>query len=113
MLEGNKDDDTMTEPPQPETSEQLRCLFGCGTFANRSSLTRYVKRVHDFKNSFFCPACKHLGLGEVGIESDPCAWSNHVERTHGKIHAPNIRSKTKKPAYCPLCENSFLVRGFI
>ncbi|PKK52457.1 hypothetical protein CI102_4191 [Trichoderma harzianum] len=95
------------EPP-----EKPRCLFGCGEFFNKTSLTRHVKQTHDFKHPFSCPECMHLGLAESWIEASPCAWSNHVERIHGKTHAPNVQPNTMRRAYCPLCVDIFAARGF-
>ncbi|KAL6794822.1 hypothetical protein GGI42DRAFT_128351 [Trichoderma sp. SZMC 28013] len=111
----NEDAGTVTDDsrlPKLEPSEKPRCLLGCGQFFNKASLTRHVKQNHEFSDPFSCPECSHLGLGECWIEASPCAWSNHVERIHGKAHAPNVQPSMMKRAYCLLCENVFAARGF-
>ncbi|PTB49499.1 hypothetical protein M431DRAFT_486804 [Trichoderma harzianum CBS 226.95] len=91
--EGNKDAGPTIEDSNLLKLEPLkkpRCLFGCGEFFNKTSLTRHVKQTYDFKHPFSCPECMYLGLAESWIEASPCAWSNHVERIYGKTHVPNV-----------------------
>lgn len=111
--DGRNDTQVQLEPN--EACGQPRCLFGCGDFANRSALTRHVRKIHMdiFKRPFTCPECKHLGWGECTIKANPGAWSNHIERKHGKLHTPNLQSGTVRQAYCLLCEDYFTERGFV
>ncbi|KAJ0279468.1 hypothetical protein COL940_006734 [Colletotrichum noveboracense] len=74
-----------------------RCLFGCGTFANRRNLTRHTHDVHFVKKRNFdqpldCPECAHLDQQSEPIDG-LSAWSSHVERRHDILHAPYAPSK--------------------
>ncbi|KND92080.1 hypothetical protein TOPH_03548 [Tolypocladium ophioglossoides CBS 100239] len=88
--DGQNDIQVKLEPDK--VCGQPRCLFGCGDFANRSALTRHVRKIYMdiFKHPFPCLECKYLGWGECTIEANPGAWSNYIERKHGKLHAPNL-----------------------
>lgn len=105
--ETTDDDDAAAKVKEP-----ARCLFGCGTFFNTSALTRHVRNqhMHIFKSKFVCPECKRMKLEEAVIEANPCAWSSHVRRVHGKVHAPNLESLPD--ALCLLCDRQCRQRGF-
>lgn len=105
--ECGNDDDAVAKPKEPP-----RCLFGCGIFFNSSALTRHVRsqHMHVFKSKFVCPECKRMKSEEAVIEANPCAWSSHVRRVHGRVHAPNLESLPD--ALCLLCDRQCRQRGF-
>jgi hypothetical protein len=91
--------------------KRSRCLLGCGTYGYRSALTQHTIQVHvrkgTFESPFCCPECRRLGMKDAWIEGGPSAWSNHVERIHGKKHAPNLPSHPQSAAEwtkCLICE---------
>ena len=92
-------------------AERPRCLFGCGSFANRDSLTRHVLQKHmdEFKSAFACPECRRAGKGEQCVPAGAEAWSSHIERSHGKLHTPKLDSPE---AMCLLCAKVRPKRGF-
>lgn len=68
---------------------QVWCLFGCGTFDRRQSLTLHVKALHgnSFTTPFKCPECWRIGAADrliKGVEE----FCDHAERVHGKLRAP-------------------------
>jgi hypothetical protein len=81
---------------EQQDDKRSRCLLGCGSYGNRSALTDHTIRVHvrkgTFESPFWCPECRRLGIKDedTWIDGGPSAWSNHVERIHGKKHAPNL-----------------------
>jgi len=94
--------------------EQPRCLFGCGSFCHRQSLTRHYKQIHVVKGTFDqpfpCPECRRQGMQDSWIANGTSEWSNHVERFHGKIHTPNFPSHAglaEELARCLICGGSF------
>ncbi|KAF5969555.1 domain-containing protein [Fusarium coicis] len=96
-----------------EGSEKPRCLICSGPpFHGGPSLARHVWSAHSdfFQNGFFCPECRRLGIDNSWIPAGEAAWSSHVERTHGTIHAP--KPLAAKLAYCLLCSSRFTLRGF-
>ncbi|KAK7425950.1 hypothetical protein QQZ08_007532 [Neonectria magnoliae] len=105
---GEEDDDPY------ESSPRARCLLCWKTFATRATLTRHVEEKHadSFKQPLWCSECKQAGRQDCLIPAGLPAWSNHVERTHGKLHAPNVQRKEPKSAYCLLYKNSFIGQGF-
>ena len=75
---------------------QPTCFLCDRQFKERSALTRHCKSAH-FKNDkvdlpFSCPQCRRCGMPEFWIAGGALAWSGHVERVHGKQHAPNLRT---------------------
>ncbi|KAF2731199.1 hypothetical protein EJ04DRAFT_16250 [Polyplosphaeria fusca] len=110
---GDEKDDAMTDE-----REQSRCLLCNGSFRGRSELTKHYHRLHvkngTFDWPFSCPECLRQGMADTLIEGGAPAWSNHVERVHGKIHAPNLPSYAhplKGSARCLLCEGFFVEGG--
>ena len=94
--------------------ERPRCLFGCGIFCHRQSLTRHYREIHDkngtFNKPFPCPECHRQGMGDSWIANGKSEWSNHVERFHGKIHTPNFPTHAcpaEELASCLICGRSF------
>ncbi|KAM5350430.1 hypothetical protein ACJ41O_006935 [Fusarium nematophilum] len=104
-----------SEPAKPKTAPpaRSRCLICHRTFANRSALTRHVTSTHDeyFREPFHCPEWRFLEQ-KILVPAGPAAWSNHAERYHGKLHAPNTSPAAEKRARCLLCENNYTVGGF-
>lgn len=98
--------------PDLNASNESRCLLCDFPYSNVSSLTRHVRRHHEFSKPFNCPEC--LRNGNVhNVSGIPSAWSNHAKQFHGKIHTPNLWSeKLEKPAYCPICQGRFTMKGF-
>ena len=95
-------------------AKNSRCLLCNQSFCSRSDLTRHCQKVHiksgTFNWSFMCPECLRLGKGDILIEAEPSAWSNHAETTHGKNCAPNFPSvspPTKASSLCMLCKLTF------
>lgn len=95
--------------------EQPRCLLGCGVYCRRSELTKHYKKIHvkngTFKQPFWCPECRRLGMEDSWISGGESAWSNHVETVHDKIHAPYFPSYStpaEDPSRCLICSSSFL-----
>lgn len=110
---GDRKDDAETD----ERGEHSRCLLCDGSFRGRSELTKHYHRLHvkngTFDWPFSCPECLRQGMADTLIEGGAPAWSNHVERVYGKIHAPNLPSYAqplKGSAQCLLC-NGFFVGG--
>ena len=69
---------------------------GCGSFSNRSNLTRHTISIHiqrgtTFHEPFPCPVCRRLGQQDYIVNS-PSGWSHHVETNHGKQNAPVLYS---------------------
>jgi hypothetical protein len=107
--------DESDEPPADVVAEppRSRCLFGCsGPFYNRSSLSRHTWNAHadEFDEPFPCPECRLLGDMKPEVIRGAMHWSHHVERLHGKLHAPAW--ETERTAYCPFCEHLYTPRGF-
>ncbi|KAF6808160.1 hypothetical protein CPLU01_15711 [Colletotrichum plurivorum] len=91
------DAEALDDPEDPDDPDvRPRCLFGCGFFSNRGNLTRHVQNMHivrrrNFDRPFNCPECTQHGL-QAAVIVGPSAWSSHVERVHGALHAPYIPS---------------------
>ncbi|KAH6889973.1 hypothetical protein B0T10DRAFT_548470 [Thelonectria olida] len=79
-------------------------------FSSRSNLSDHVRKYHgsDFEQQFFCPECQILEAKNVTIGASKQAWSSHVARHHGAIHAPAV---SEKCAYCWLCNGYFTEGG--
>ncbi|EXL72140.1 hypothetical protein FOPG_12294 [Fusarium oxysporum f. sp. conglutinans race 2 54008] len=93
--------------------EKPRCLLCSSSgFHGGPSLARHVWNAHidEFKMGFACPECHRLNLGRIWIAPGPAAWSNHVARVHGAVHAP--KPMAAKVAHCLLCSSSYTLNGF-
>ncbi|KAI0804888.1 hypothetical protein GGR55DRAFT_304735 [Xylaria sp. FL0064] len=103
-----KEEDNACSDTSPVSQDGLcRCLLCKKPFANRSALTRHSNALHTdeatFSRPFSCPECQSVGLEETLISSAR-QWSNHVERVHGKAHAPNWSPEQNPSAQlCCLC----------
>lgn len=83
-------------PTQPSVMPDGRlivkptCLVCRTSFERRSELTRHSKsHMATLSAPFHCPECRRQGLAPPPTQK-PSEWSNHVERFHGKQHAPNF-----------------------
>jgi hypothetical protein len=110
--EGNEIDDASILSTA-QTPGRPMCFFCYVPFCHRESLIRHCKmyiRNGVFNQPFLCPECIRQGNPNSLISASPSAWSNHVERCHGKINAPNLLSYP--PAYkqsrCLVCEGLFM-----
>lgn len=64
--------------------KQSMCLVCGAAFARRADMTRHAaKHLAILSREFSCPLCRE-------ITSSPSGFSNHVERKHGKEHAPHF-----------------------
>ncbi|KAJ3573686.1 hypothetical protein NPX13_g4609 [Xylaria arbuscula] len=103
-----KEEDNACPDTSPVSQDGLsRCLLCRKLYANRSALTRHSNALHTdeatFSRPFSCPECQSVGLEET-IISSARQWSNHVERVHGKAHAPNWSPEQNPSAQlCCLC----------
>ncbi|KAL6887140.1 hypothetical protein HDV57DRAFT_349635 [Trichoderma longibrachiatum] len=80
--------------PGADTKEGFYMCFLCKShFKFKRNLNRHVNDYHKdaFGSAFFCPECK-MGGKECEVAAGPLAWSYHVERCHGKSHAPTSRN---------------------
>lgn len=94
--------------PRAHTSSH-ECLLCSETFGAPSALARHTTAVHErneekFADTFSCPECDRLGLGEC-IISGRADWSKHVAEHHGRADAPAPTALTSKR--CLLCDASF------
>ena len=97
--------------------EQPRCLLSYSVYYYRSELTKHYKKIYIkngiFKQPFWCPKCRHLGIEDSQISGGESVQSNHVKTVYNKIHAPYFPSyltPAKDPSRYLICSRSFLPR---
>jgi hypothetical protein len=103
-------------PVSKAQTQHRHICFICGIpHSHRQSLTRHCKmhiRNGDFERPFLCLGCLGQGVRYSWTSTSPSAWSNHVERVHGKSHAPNFPShpalvEEEQQLRCSICGGSF------
>ncbi len=95
-----------------------QCFFCRSFHCHRQALTKHYKSMHipngTFVEPFPCPECLRQGIQDSWISASPSAWSNHVERFHGKINAPNLPtyqySVEQQQSRCLICNKWFRER---
>lgn len=99
-------------PDSPVVRHTSTCLCCGDTFGERKSLTRHCKTAHVkhglFDSPYECPECIRRGFPDRIVNS-PSEWSNHVERVHGKLHAPNLTAQglqRRSSRRCLLCDDT-------
>ncbi len=97
---------------KPDDSQKSICAVCREVFSSRSALTKHFKMVHlpgAFNNPFNCPWCRGVGAEDVVI-SGAFDLETHMERFHGKAHAPKLieepTTKSNKST-CFVCEGQF------
>jgi hypothetical protein len=110
---------TSTTSPSQDENKHM-CLLCKQSFFSRGSLTNHCKELHvkkgTFGRPFPCPECRRKHEPDYLITS-PSSWSSHVERTHGKEHAPILRTDPHpildvKKVCCPFCGLYLSTKGF-
>jgi len=110
---------TNTTSPSPDENKHM-CLLCKQSFFSRGSLTNHCKELHvkkgTFGRPFPCPECRRKDEPDYLITS-PSSWSSHVEGTHGKEHAPILRTDPHpildvKKICCPFCGLYLSTKGF-
>lgn len=95
----------------PRDKAPYRCILGCQTFFDQTTLRRHLRTCHPtlwtVNEPFPCPECERLGTKEC-IISDNLEWRRHIELHHDPKLLPPLTqasSSTRMDHRCLLCED--------